>query len=119
MPQVCGPVWNDQSWYAYDFPVGRCQLIPPGTSSLSPLYNKLGHRYIGPVEVDGKTYDNHLNGFAQFGFSAAVDGVIFLYIVFKYIYETYVSFRDIRNNVITLRVIILELINQTIKYTPV
>lgn len=85
MPQVCGPVWNVQ-WYSYDFPVGRCQLIPPGTSSLSPLYNNSAHPYIGLVEVDGKTFDNFLNGFAQFGFSAAVDGVIFLYIFFKYIY---------------------------------
>ncbi|XP_025096217.1 integrin alpha-9-like isoform X1 [Pomacea canaliculata] len=71
---VCGPVWNDQSWYSNDFPVGRCQLIPPGTSSLSPLYNNSAHQYIGLVEVDGKKIVNLLNGFAQFGFSAAVDG---------------------------------------------
>ncbi|XP_025096221.1 integrin alpha-9-like [Pomacea canaliculata] len=73
---VCGPVWNDQSRirYEFHFPVGRCQLIPPGTSSLSPIYKKFSREYIGLVEVDGQRIRHILKGLSQFGFSAAVDG---------------------------------------------
>lgn len=74
--QVCGPLWSDLiGWKSlYRFTVGRCQLIPPGKSSWSPMTKDVS-KYIGSFEIDGRWIAGTLKGLSLFGFSASHDGV--------------------------------------------
>ena len=76
--QVCGPLWTDYRWWAYDrhFTIGRCQILSlsrPYTDGVL-AYNNSDY-YMASIEIDGFRENQMKFGMAEFGFSAAGDGV--------------------------------------------
>lgn len=76
LSQLCAPLWAHRiGWKNHHiFPIGRCQLVPPGSDTLSPLTKNV-NEYLGNVFMDGHMVLGFLKGFSLFGFSAASDGV--------------------------------------------
>ncbi|PVD29906.1 hypothetical protein C0Q70_09163 [Pomacea canaliculata] len=72
---MCAPLWAHRiGWKNHHiFPIGRCQLVPPGSDTLSPLTKNV-NEYLGNVFMDGHMVLGFLKGFSLFGFSAASDG---------------------------------------------